>query len=54
MEQVKLQLTRKPLPFPVLELNDSIKEKEFEDITIDDFNLVGYLHHPTIKAEMAV
>ncbi len=54
IDQVNLQLTRKPLPFPVLELSDSIKEKEFEEITIDDFNLVGYMHWPTIKAEMAV
>ncbi len=54
MEQVALQLSRKPLPFPVLELNDSIKDKPFEEITIDDFSLVGYMHYPSIKAEMAV
>lgn len=54
LNQVKLQLTRKPLPFPVLEVSDSIKDKDWEDITIDDFNLVGYMHWAAIKAEMAV
>jgi thymidylate synthase len=54
LEQVLLQLSRDPLPFPVLEVSDTIKDKKIEDITMDDFSLVGYLHHPSIKADMAV
>jgi dihydrofolate reductase/thymidylate synthase len=54
IEQVKLQISRNILPFPILELSDSIKTKNINEITIDDFNLVGYLHHSAIKATMAV
>lgn len=53
-DQVNLQLTRKPYPFPVLEVSDAVATKDFQDITVDDFNVIGYLHHPSIKAEMAV
>jgi thymidylate synthase len=54
--QADLQLlpSRVPLPFPVLEVNDAVRDKNVDDITLEDFNLVGYLHHPAIKAEMAV
>jgi len=54
IEQVNLQLSRSPLPFPVLEISDAVREKAFEDITVEDFEVVGYIHHPTIKAPMAV
>lgn len=54
IEQVKEQLSRKPLPFPILHLNDDIKNKDFNEITIDDFELIGYFSHPSIKAKMAV
>ena len=54
IEQVKTQLKRKPFPFPVLELSDDVIEKDFSEITVDDFRLIGYMHHPSIKAEMAV
>ncbi|OXM16426.1 thymidylate synthase [Paenibacillus herberti] len=52
LEQVKLQLTREPYPLPRLVLNrrpDSIFDYRFED-----FEVVGYEHHPTIKAEVSV
>jgi len=51
MEQ---QLERPLRPLPKLILNPSIKHKEFEDITIDDFDLVGYMPHNAIKAPMAI
>lgn len=54
VDQAKALLYRKPLPFPILEVSDCVKEKSFDEITVDDFNLVGYLHHPALKAEMAV
>jgi dihydrofolate reductase/thymidylate synthase len=50
-EQVRMQLTRSPLPFPKLIIKN---EKSLEDLTIDDFNIVGYLHHPKIIAKMAI
>ena len=53
-DQVKLQLERIPLPFPILEISDNIIDKNFEDINIDDFKIHGYIYHPSIKAPMAV
>lgn len=52
VEQVKEQLTRKPLALPQLKLNpeiDVITEFEMEDI-----ELLGYESHEAIKAPMAV
>ena len=39
---IKEQLTKNIHPFPVLLLNNSIKTKDWKDINIDDFDLVGY------------
>ncbi|MEE1650630.1 thymidylate synthase [Brachybacterium sp. J144] len=52
VEQVERQLAREPFPYPTLRLNRrpaSILEYELEDIEI-----VGYQHHPGIKAPVAV
>lgn len=51
IEQVELQLSRDPLPYPKLKLRkrDSIFDYEFED-----FELLDYEHHPSIKAPVAV
>ena len=51
IEQVKEQLTREPYPFPTLEIKprESLFEHEYEDFTV-----VGYQHHPLIKAPIAV
>lgn len=54
IEQVKLQLSRSPLPFPHLKISEAVKTKAIEDINIDDFELIGYLYHPSIKAPMAI
>ena len=51
-EQVDLQLSRAPLPYPTLHLKRrpaSIFDYEFED-----FEVLEYQHHPTIKAPVAV
>ena len=53
-EQVKYQLTRTPRPFPKLKLDDSIIEKDWKDITIDDFDVIGYMPFPSIKMPMAI
>ncbi len=54
IEQVKELLTREKRALPMLLLDDSIKNKKYEEITIDDFNIVGYFPQKTIKADMAV
>jgi thymidylate synthase len=51
-EQVEEQLSRDPFPYPTLVLHrrpPSIFEYEF-----DDFEVVGYQHHPAIRAPVAV
>jgi dihydrofolate reductase/thymidylate synthase len=54
LNQIAEQLTRNPRPFPKLKLNHSIVSKPIEEITIDDFDLVGYFPHSSIIAPMAV
>jgi thymidylate synthase len=54
IEQVEKQLLNTPMPQPVLMLNKSIISKDIDDITLDDFEMIGYFHHPAIKAKMAV
>ena len=52
LEQVELQLSRKPHPLPQMKLNPQITD--LFAFTYDDFELSGYEHHPHIKAEVAV
>jgi thymidylate synthase len=52
LEQVQLQLSREPLALPTLSIKrkpESIFAYEYED-----FELIGYQHHPPIKAPVAV
>jgi thymidylate synthase len=51
-----VQLQREPLPLPRLEINPAIKSLEDLEtwVTVDDFQLIGYQHHPAIKYEFAV
>ena len=51
VEQVREQLTREAYPFPQLELSP---RPTLFDYAFDDFELVGYQHHPTLKAPIAV
>ena len=51
-EQVKTQLSRAPYPFPTMQIlrrPASIFEYRYED-----FALIDYVHHPAIKAPVAV
>ena len=51
-EQVELQLSRAPYPYPTLVIArkpDSLFEYRFEDFVIED-----YAHHPHIKAAVAI
>ena len=52
--QVREQLIREPRPFPKLKLNDSIIDKKWEEMVIEDFELIGYFPHPRIAAPMAI
>ncbi|MDD5392463.1 MAG: thymidylate synthase [Thiothrix sp.] len=52
MEQVELQLSREPFPLPQMKLNPAVTD--LFDFKYEDFELVGYEHHPHIKAPVAV
>jgi thymidylate synthase len=54
INQIKTQIQREQLTSPKLILKDIIKTKEIEEINIEDFELIGYFPHPSIKAVMAV
>ncbi|MBQ8750270.1 MAG: thymidylate synthase [Alphaproteobacteria bacterium] len=51
-EQVKLQLTREPLPLPTVRLNPDVKN--IDDFKFEDIELIGYQSHSAIKGEVAV
>ena len=55
LEQVGEMLTRSPYAtLPKLVLNPDKEFLSFEDFKLEDFTLENYLHHPAIKAPMAV
>ena len=51
-EQCKLQLTRDPLPLPIMKINPDIKD--IFSFKFEDFELKNYQCHPAIKAPVAV
>ncbi len=51
-DQVKLQLTREPLPLPRVKLNPEIKN--IDDFKFEDIELVDYQSHGVIKGDVAV
>lgn len=51
-EQVKEQLSRKPLPLPQMRINPDVQD--ILGFVYDDFEVVGYEHHPHIKAPVAI
>jgi thymidylate synthase/dihydrofolate reductase len=54
VEQVKTQCQRIPYSSPLLVVNPDIADKGLEEITVDDFDVVGYFHHGVLKGKMAV
>jgi thymidylate synthase len=52
LEQVDEQLSRKPLPLPVMKINPDVTS--ILDFKYEDFELIGYESHPAIKAPIAV
>lgn len=51
-EQVKQQLAREPYPLPQMKINPEVKD--IFDFKYEDFELVGYQCHPSIKGDVAV
>lgn len=52
IEQVKLQLSRKPYTLPQMKINPEVTE--IFDFMHKDFELIGYKSHPHIKGEISV
>lgn len=51
IDQVLTQLGREPYPYPTMKIR---KADSLFDYTYDDFEIVDYRYHPTIKAPVAV
>ena len=51
VEQAALQLTRSPSPLPTMRITP---RPTIDDYDLEDFELVGYESHPSIKAPIAV
>jgi thymidylate synthase len=51
-EQSKLQLTREPYPLPQMKINPDVKD--IFSFKFEDFDLVNYQTHPSIKAKISV
>lgn len=51
-EQAELQLSRTPFPLPQMKINKEVQD--IFDFTFEDFELVNYESHGTIKAPVAV
>ncbi len=51
LEQARLQLTREPLPLPTMKI---ARKDAIDDYDLEDFELIGYEAHPSIKAPIAV
>jgi thymidylate synthase len=54
VDSIKQLLTRNNRPLPILQLDESISTKPINDITINDFQMIGYFPHPSIKMPMAI
>lgn len=52
LEQTRLQLSREPRALPQMEINPAVKD--IFEFRYDDFKLVGYDPHPSIKADISV
>jgi thymidylate synthase len=52
IEQAKLQVTRDPLPPPVVKINPLVRS--IFEFNYDDFEICNYQAHPHIKAKVAI
>lgn len=51
-DQVREQMSRTPYELPRMEINPDVKN--IDDFKLDDFKLVNYQHHPSIKGEVSI
>ena len=54
IEQVKEQISRKPLKLPKLVMPKIYSIDNIAELRVSEFKLQGYEHHPPLKAKMAV
>jgi len=54
LEAVTTQLSRDPRPLPTISVSDSVIDKDWSMLTVDDVKLIGYFPHAGIKAKMAI
>ena len=52
LEQIDLQLSRDTRPLPTMKINSEIKD--IFEFTYDDFELINYNPHPTIRGKVSV
>jgi thymidylate synthase len=52
LNQVREQLSREPLPLPTVELKRKVNS--IDDFSFDDVEIISYVHHPPIKAPIAI
>ena len=52
LEQARLQLTRTPHTLPVMQINED--RRRIDEFDLDDFELIGYVSDPSIRAEISV
>lgn len=53
IDPLREQIKRTPKPFPLLKINFDA-QRRIEDYKFDDFQLLGYHPHDSIKMDMAV
>lgn len=53
LEQMKLQMEKNTLSAPILQISEIVKNKEWHEIDIDDFDMIGYFPHSKIHAKMS-
>ncbi len=54
LPQVKEQVQRSLHAPPRLILNDRVANLDYKDMTIDDFSVEEYVHHPALKGTMSI
>lgn len=52
VEPLKIQMERKPRPFPTLNIKREVND--INDFKFEDFELVEYNPHPKVPMDMAV
>jgi dihydrofolate reductase/thymidylate synthase len=52
VEPMKQQILREPRPFPVIRINPD--KTDIDSFVFEDFEIIGYDPHPTLKMKMIV